>query len=83
MIGYPEAPKAWWLTRGMARISGLNLARAVLDGWLPRAEVEILVTRCAACALGRDCETLLAKAQLPAEMPESCPNRKAIQALGS
>ena len=36
MIGYPEAPKAWWLTRGMARISGVNLPRAVVEGWLQR-----------------------------------------------
>ena len=32
MIGYPEAPRAWWLTRGMARISGVNLPRAVVVG---------------------------------------------------
>ena len=49
MIGYPEAPKAWWLTRGMARISGVNLPRAVVEGWLQRTELEDLVARCAAC----------------------------------
>jgi hypothetical protein len=40
MIGYPEAPRAWWLTRGMARISGVNLPRAVVEGWLQRDELE-------------------------------------------
>ena len=43
MIGYPEAYKAWWLTRGMARISGVNLSRAVVEGWLQRAELDGLV----------------------------------------
>ena len=39
MIGYPDSPRAWWLTRGMARISGVNLTRAVVDGWLNREEL--------------------------------------------
>ncbi|MGL4235116.1 DUF6455 family protein [Tabrizicola sp.] len=81
MIGYPEAPKAWWLTRGMARISGVNLPRAVVDGWLQRDELEDLVVRCAACGRGEVCETWLMKSGPAKAMPEFCPNKPGIEAL--
>ncbi len=81
MIGYAEAPKAWWLTRGMARISGVNLPRAVLDGWLQRAELEKLVARCAACTQGATCETWLQRSGNAGSMPAFCPNKTEIEAL--
>lgn len=46
MIGYVEAPKAWWLTHGMARSIGVSLPHAVLDGWLTRKDLAELVGRC-------------------------------------
>lgn len=82
MIGYPEAPKAWWLTRGMARIRGVNLPQAVLDGWLQRTELEALIARCAACDRGPGCEAWLAGSGSAQDMPEFCPNAQAISALG-
>ncbi len=81
MIGYPEAPKAWWLTRGMARVSGVNLSHAVLEGWLQRAELEDLVTRCAACNRKSDCEAWLARSGPAQVMPDFCPNKTGIEAL--
>lgn len=81
MFGYPEAPKAWWLTRGMARISGVNLPRAVVDGWLRRAELEVLVSRCASCRQGVDCEGWLATSGVARAMPDFCPNKPGIEAL--
>lgn len=81
MIGYAEMPKAWWLTRGMARISGVNLPRAVLEGWLQREELEDLVTRCAACRSGQDCEAWLMRSGSAQAMPEFCPNKPGIEAL--
>jgi hypothetical protein len=82
MIGYPEAPKAWWLTRGMARISGVNLPRAVVDGWLQRAELETLIARCAACDHGKACEDWLVASGAAKAMPGFCPNKPGIEALG-
>lgn len=82
MIGYPEAPKAWWLTRGMARISGVNLPRAVVEGWLQRAELEDLIARCAACGRGELCESWLGGSGTARAMPEFCPNKSEIEALG-
>jgi Family of unknown function (DUF6455) len=82
MIGYPETPKAWWLTRGMARISGVNLPRAVVEGWLKRGELEELIARCVACGRGEACETWLVRSGAAAAMPEFCPNKPGIEALG-
>ena len=81
MIGYPEAPKAWWLTRGMARVSGVNLPRAVLDGWLQRAELESLIVRCVACGRNKGCEDWLAQSGPARVMPDFCPNKPEIEAL--
>jgi hypothetical protein len=81
MIGYPETPKAWWLTRGMARISGVNLPRAVVDGWLPRSELEGLIARCAACTHGETCDSWLGQSGAARDMPGFCPNKADIEAL--
>ncbi|MFM7335006.1 MAG: DUF6455 family protein [Tabrizicola sp.] len=82
MIGYPEAPRAWWLTRGMARISGVNLPRAVVEGWLQRDELEELIARCAACRQSEVCETWLVQSGAAQAMPDFCPNKPEIEALG-
>ncbi|WP_333816727.1 DUF6455 family protein [Tabrizicola sp.] len=82
MIGYPEAPKAWWLTRGMARISGVNLPRAVVEGWLQRDELEYLISRCAACGRSAQCEIWLVASASADSMPDFCPNKAEIEALG-
>ena len=81
MIGYPEAPKAWWLTRHMARVSGVSLPRAVVEGWLKRDELAEIVSRCAGCAKGATCEIWLASSGRALRMPDFCPNRHDIEAL--
>jgi hypothetical protein len=81
MIGYPEAPKAWWLTRGMARVSGVNLQQAVLEGWLRRGELGELIARCAACAQGEACTGWLAQSGPARAMPGFCPNKSDIESL--
>lgn len=81
MIGYEDAPKAWWLTRGMARISGVNLPRAVVEGWLQRAELASLVARCAACQRSELCESWLMQSGNARAMPDFCPNKPEIEAL--
>jgi hypothetical protein len=81
MIGYPDTYKAWELTRGMARISGVNLSRAVVEGWLHRAELDHLVTRCAGCHQAAHCQGWLAHAGPARSMPDFCPNKQAIEAL--
>jgi Family of unknown function (DUF6455) len=79
MIGFAEHPKAWWLTRGMARLTGLNLPGAVVEGWLQPREVAALVTRCAACGRDGECAPGLDVAR---SIPAYCPNKPGIEALG-
>ncbi|WP_431298712.1 DUF6455 family protein [Tabrizicola sp. BL-A-41-H6] len=81
MIGYPETPRAWWLTRGMARVSGVNLSQAVVEGWLRRSELAQIIERCAACTAGEACDRWLATSGQADRMPEFCPNKPEIESL--
>lgn len=81
MIGYPDFPRAWWLTRGMARISGVNLTRAVVDGWLNREELAEIIGRCDLCTNSDACDRWLAKSGAETAIPDFCPNKSAIEAL--
>ena len=81
MIGYVEAPRAWSLTHGMARVLGVNLPRAVLDGWLSRKELATLVTRCQVCACDTKCVDFLARTVADDHLPDYCPNAAEIEAL--
>lgn len=81
MLGYPEAPRAWWLTRGMARLVGVNLPQAVVDGWLSREELSALVMRCESCTCHGRCDSWLAQSGDAHEMPGFCPNKPGLEAL--
>jgi hypothetical protein len=81
MLGYVEAPKAWGLTRGMARVVGVRLADAVVDGWLTRAELAALVERCADCGRAGACTRWLATVVTAEGLPDYCPNKAGIEAL--
>lgn len=81
MIGYVEAPKAWGLTRGMARVLGVNLTDAVIDGWMSREELARLVDRCQMCRHSGDCVGWLAKTAKARALPEYCANKTALEGL--
>lgn len=81
MIGYPQAPKAWWLTRGMARLLGLNLPQAVVDGWLSRPELASMIGSCEACSGGKACEEWLATRAEALALPGFCANKKVLESL--
>lgn len=81
MIGYTDAPRAWWLVRGMARVAGVNLPRAVVDGWITREELAEMVSRCEQCGSPVRCDTWLACSGQERRMPEFCPNKGTIEAL--
>jgi hypothetical protein len=53
----------------------------VVEGWLQRAELDRLVTRCAGCRQAASCEGWLATSGPERSMPEFCPNKPAIEAL--
>jgi hypothetical protein len=77
MIGYVEAPVAWGLVRGMARRAGLDVPRAVLEGWLTRADLARIVDKCQSGNCSKSCMALLAK---PSCSPQSPPAFCAIKA---
>lgn len=81
MIGYVEAPKAWGLTRGMARVLGLNLTSAVVEGWLTRTELADLVDRCQACGRAEDCTVWLARIVSSESLPGFCANKSPLESL--
>ena len=79
MMGYVEAPQAWWRVNGMARNMGVSLPRAVTDGFLTRRELVTLVERCQSCTeAGRCAQWLEARA---GALPLTCGNRAEICAL--
>ena len=80
MIGFTEGPQAWSLTQGMARLAGVNLPSAVIEGWLTRTELARLVGRCQTCSQSPRCLRWLAAAQKP-PLPDYCPNKPEIESL--
>lgn len=81
MIGYPDAPRAWWLTRGMARLTGVDLPQAVIDGWLSRSELAGLIQTCECCSVQERCNLWLAEDGTRQNMPGFCPNKLQLEAL--
>ena len=81
MIGYVEAPRAWWVTHGMARVIGVSLPRAVTEGWLKRSELARLVERCQDCGTNGQCASWLALHQSAETVPDFCPNKAEIESL--
>lgn len=81
MLGYVEAPRAWWLTHGMARAVGVDLPRAVTEGWLKRSELAQIVTRCQGCGCSAACTGWLADPTHAAALPGYCRNKAAIESL--
>lgn len=82
MIGYGGAdPRAWGFTRGAARVLGVNLTGAVLDGWLRRAELTALLQVCQGCVSAIPCADFLARTVTADALPRYCPNKAALESL--
>jgi hypothetical protein len=82
MIGFvTEDPRAWGYTRGAARVVGVNLTGAVVDGWLTRTELAALVQACHRCVASDPCTDFLARTVTADSLPAYCPNKAALEAL--
>lgn len=81
MIGYPEAPRAWGFTRGMARTLGVSLTEAVFEGWLSRGELGHMVEACRTCGQTGTCTEWLAHTVETDTPPAFCCNAPALGAL--
>ena len=87
MFGYAEAPRAYWMARGMARAAGVPLARGVVEGWISRGELARMVTRCQTCPTVGACTRWLSTSEHPIEpdgpTPSFCANKADIDALAT
>ena len=87
MFGYAEAPRAFWMARGMARAVGVPLSRGVVEGWISRRELAQIVTRCQTCSKVDACAIWLrnpASVQIPSgPTPGFCANKPDLDALAS
>lgn len=80
-MAYIEAPLAWGLTRGMARVLGINLVEAVTEGWFSRRDLAKLVDACEACDQSPNCTAFLAVTTRAETLPSFCHNKPQIEAL--
>jgi hypothetical protein len=83
MIVYPEAPRAWGYTRGMARTMGVSLPEAVLEGWISRGDLDHLVEACRTCGETGKCTEWLAQTVETEAAPGFCRNAPVLGALKS
>ncbi len=81
MIGYAEAPHPWARAQRMAQANGLNLAGAVVEGWLTRRELGAIVACCQTCRADADCGDWLDDATPISRAPAFCANGAAIASL--
>lgn len=81
MFSYPLSPRAWGFTRGVSRVLGIDLVRAVVDGWLRRDELGAIVETCADCGETNPCSAWLSHTISAETLPKFCPNKAAIEAL--
>lgn len=83
MIGYVDAPVTWGLVNGMARRAGADVPRAVIDGWLTRADLAKIVSQCKSGDCATDCRDVLAqKAGTTTQSPPSfCAIKAELEAL--
>lgn len=81
MTVYIEAPRAWGLTRGMARLLGLNLVEAVTEGWFARDALGQMIEVCVHCDQCDRCSAFLAVTTRTESLPGFCRNKTQIEAL--
>ena len=80
LFGGP-APMAYGLTRGMARVIGIDLIGAASDGQITHRELEAMIDTCAACPHTARCTQFLAVTLETAQPPEYCGIKPSLKAL--
>lgn len=78
-----ETARVWWVTRDMARITGVCLSQMVVDGGLTREVLAEIMATCGACPFPGRCHAWVSRAEAATEMPGFCPNKTVIEALGA
>ncbi len=74
--------RSFFLTRAVARLSGIDLAQAMQSNGRGAIEYADMVSRCRACPNPEACLAWLSEARTPDNaIPPGCPNTKAFEAL--
>jgi len=80
-----DTTQHYWLAQRMARLHGVDLTQASVDGEMDQAEWAEMVTRCRGCLWTQGCERHLASGELSGltvdGLPEKCLNRERFAAL--
>lgn len=77
-----DPARHFFMTRGVARVMGLNLSDKLARGALTPEDYSAMVTRCRGCALIENCEEWLsAQMGSAAAPPPGCCNSDALMAL--
>ncbi|TDK41436.1 hypothetical protein E1832_21365 [Antarcticimicrobium luteum] len=72
----------FWLTRSVARVAGVNLARAMAAGHLKPAQYNDMIARCQSCDRRGTCEVWLAtQTDWPALPPAYCAHAPILDEL--
>jgi len=72
----------FWITRGMARRMGVNLANALQADDLTHADIAAMITACRACGRGDVCLALLSERGTAIDTPPAeCPNKRVLESL--
>ncbi|MDF1716693.1 MAG: DUF6455 family protein [Antarcticimicrobium sp.] len=72
----------FWLTRSVARVSGVNLSSAMVEGALDLDDYVDMVERCRTCPCRAMCENWLARqAVWPAPPPPYCAHVRILEDL--
>lgn len=71
-----EEKTHFWLTKGMARATGVDMVAALDEGRISRDDYANLFSRCRKCAFARDCDKWLDRQwDGPVSAPDACENR--------
>jgi len=81
MIAYPQMSRGWSSASGTGRALGVDLAKAVVDGWLTRQELSGLVQQCEQCATPAVCAIWRSDPAAATALPAACSNKTQIEAL--
>lgn len=72
----------FWLTRSVARVTGVNLSSAMVEGRLELDDYVDMVERCQGCAFRTMCESWLARqADWPTRPPSFCAHVEILDML--
>lgn len=76
-----DSRRHYWLVKGMARATGVDLVDAFAQGRLDNGDWDRMVQACRRCAWADGCEAWQARARAASTAPKPCRNRARLALL--